>query len=87
MLAAKGKGAFVSESALRLLMAISRILSPASRRTDDHLSRPARAERPSRKCGTWCDDTRGSLADRLSFPCLSCTAWGFSCLVRCWPSG
>ena len=53
-----------------------------------HLTRPAvRDERPSRNRGTWCDDTRGLNRAGCPSSVLSCTAWGFSCLVNYFASG
>lgn len=86
----KAKGAFVSESALHNFdgdkpnsVGPRKISGP-----DDHSSHPSRTrdECPANFHSPWCDDTRG-LAGRLPFLCLSCTAWGFSCLANCSASG
>src|SRR6266516_179432 len=77
----KEKGAFVSESALHIEMAVSRILSHSSLRAkklgDDHLSQSRlRGTARSRNCGTVMRRTRGS-TDRLSSLCFVLHRMGF----------
>ena len=74
-------------------MAISRILSvPQARNRDDHLSHPAFAGRPFataisdrgyRRDATIPEDRRTGCPPSV----LSCTTWGFSCLVNYSASG
>ena len=66
----KAKGALVSEDALHIKMAVSRILSAPNTFgvVDDHLSKR---------------HTRGLNRTGCPPSVLSCTAWGFSCHANC----
>jgi len=80
----KAKGAFVSEDALHIWMAVSRILSWMI----IYLARPAEAWRTSGE-SSFAMMRRYPRIKRTGCPpsVLSCTAWGFSCLANCSASG
>src|SRR5438874_2287513 len=74
-------------------MAVSRILSVGRGERDDHLSHrisstpTAFSRSMMRPYPEIVSEFLRRIADRLSFSCLSCTAWGFSCRTNYFARG